>query len=146
MTETQEEVQVNEQISENNQDTSMEETPYFNTEDENALSQLLGRTQSTDDKNEAGNNAVPEAEPLDDTENTNVDENADESDDDEDSEDDNFDVCIKSTKLGPYKTGNTYQARSLQATIQGMLNIFHLPYLFLCVLKIISCNFRIEGS
>ncbi|VUZ51355.1 unnamed protein product [Hymenolepis diminuta] len=110
---------VTEERSSDNQEKSMGETAYFNTEDESALNQLLGLTESANDKNSAENAEVPENElPLD-VDNADLDDDAGDEDDVEDSEDDNFDVLIKPTKLGTYKTGNTYQARSLHVATQG---------------------------
>nr|CUU00229.1 hypothetical transcript [Hymenolepis microstoma] len=101
------------------QDEQVAETTYFNTEDENALNQLLGRTESTNNVNAGDKSEVPENEHPQDVDNVDLDDNADDGDDAEDSDDDNFDVLIKPTKVGTYKTGNTYQARSLQVATQG---------------------------
>lgn len=115
---------VTEEQSSDNQEKPMGETTYFNTEDESALNQLLGLTESANDKNSAENAEVPENELPVDVDNADLDDEAGDEDDVEDSEDDNFDVLIKPTKLGTYKTGNTYQARSLHVATQGIL--FHI--------------------
>ncbi|VDO13052.1 unnamed protein product, partial [Rodentolepis nana] len=127
--------------SSNTRDEPTVEATYFNTEDENALNQLLGRTESTNNINTSEKSGVPENENSQDVGNADLDDNADDEDDAEDSDDDNFDVLIKPTKVGAYKTGNTYQARSLQIGTQGIL-----CYLSMHVLYILLYTFLFLGS
>ncbi|KAM7539890.1 hypothetical protein Aperf_G00000032338 [Anoplocephala perfoliata] len=95
------------------QERKLEETPYFNAEDESGLNQLLNPENNFDDKNTAKGTDAAASEPTAEVGDADVDL------DDAESEDDNFDVSIKPSKVGVYKTGNTYQARSQQISTPG---------------------------